>query len=197
MVVHKKGHKNSKGEKAEWCIISHKTGKILSSHKSKTAAESHLNDMRKFKHMKESILSESSNNEIIEKLIKIIDELYKNKMIDDYGNYTEKGRDFTSKKINARFNSFVKKINGSPIYRDAPGVTNKILYFDIIQSIWTPYRYSQIYYSAWNNYFVNINSFTMEDINNLCEFYELDNDILKSDLARAAQLLDDYGDLEI
>ena len=53
MVVHKKGHKNSKGEKAEWCIVSHDTGKILSSHKSKAAAESHLTDMRKFKHMKE------------------------------------------------------------------------------------------------------------------------------------------------
>ena len=53
MVVHKKGHKNTKGEKAEWCIVSHETGKILSSHKSKAAAESHLIDMRKFKHMKE------------------------------------------------------------------------------------------------------------------------------------------------
>ena len=53
MVVRKKGHKNSKGEKAEWCIVSHETGKILSSHKSKSAAESHLTDMRKFKHMKE------------------------------------------------------------------------------------------------------------------------------------------------
>lgn len=31
MVVYKKGHKNSKGEKAEWCIVSHETGKILSS----------------------------------------------------------------------------------------------------------------------------------------------------------------------
>lgn len=54
MVVHKNGHKNSKGEKAEWCIVSHETGKILSSHKSKSAAEKHLADMRKFKHMKES-----------------------------------------------------------------------------------------------------------------------------------------------
>ena len=53
MVVYKKGHKNSKGEKAEWCIVSHATHKILSSHKSKSAAEKHLGDMRKFKHMKE------------------------------------------------------------------------------------------------------------------------------------------------
>ena len=58
MVVHKKGHKNSKGEKAEWCIVSHETGKILSSHKSKAAAESHLTDMRKFKHMKEDFIIE-------------------------------------------------------------------------------------------------------------------------------------------
>lgn len=54
MVVHKNGHKNNKGEKAEWCIVSHETGKILSSHKSKFAAEKHLADMRKFKHMKEN-----------------------------------------------------------------------------------------------------------------------------------------------
>ena len=54
MVVFRKGHKNSKGEKAEWCIVSHETGKILSSHKSKDAAKSHLDDMRKFKHMKEN-----------------------------------------------------------------------------------------------------------------------------------------------
>lgn len=45
MVVHKKGHKNSKGESAEWCIVSHETGKILSSHKSKSAAKKHLSDM--------------------------------------------------------------------------------------------------------------------------------------------------------
>lgn len=55
MVVHKKGHKNSKGEKAEWCIVSHETGKILSSHKSKSAAKKHLSDMHKFKHMGESM----------------------------------------------------------------------------------------------------------------------------------------------
>lgn len=55
MVVHKKGHKNSKGESAEWCIVSHETGKILSSHKSKSAAKKHLSDMHKFKHMKESM----------------------------------------------------------------------------------------------------------------------------------------------
>ena len=44
-VVHMKGHKNSKGELAEWCIKSHETGKILSSHGSESAARSHLQDM--------------------------------------------------------------------------------------------------------------------------------------------------------
>jgi len=44
-VEHCKGHKNSKGELAEWCVKSHETGKILSSHKSEEAAKSHLQDM--------------------------------------------------------------------------------------------------------------------------------------------------------
>ena len=55
MIRHQKGHKNSKGEKAEWVIISHKDGHIISSHTSKAAAEKHLKDIQKFKHMKESI----------------------------------------------------------------------------------------------------------------------------------------------
>ena len=67
MVVYKKGHKNSKGEKAEWCIVSHATHKILSSHKSKSAAEKHLGDMRKFKHMKE-------NSEELEHAVKVLNE---------------------------------------------------------------------------------------------------------------------------
>ena len=36
------GHKNSKGESAPWTIVSHETGKIISSHKTKKAAEEHL-----------------------------------------------------------------------------------------------------------------------------------------------------------
>ena len=36
------GHRNSKGEPAPWTIVSHKTGKILSSHKTKKDAEEHL-----------------------------------------------------------------------------------------------------------------------------------------------------------
>jgi hypothetical protein len=44
-VVHMPGHKNSVGEEAPWVIKSHTTGKILSSHKSRSAAKSHLRDM--------------------------------------------------------------------------------------------------------------------------------------------------------
>lgn len=39
------GHKNSKGEAAPWCIISHDSGKILSSHKTEEEAKEHLKDM--------------------------------------------------------------------------------------------------------------------------------------------------------
>lgn len=47
-----KGHKNSKGEDAPWTIVSCETGKILSSHTSKTAAEEHLRQMEYYKHKK-------------------------------------------------------------------------------------------------------------------------------------------------
>jgi len=50
MVVYKKGHKNSQGEDAPWTIVSHDTGKILSSHKSKNAADEHLKQMEYYKH---------------------------------------------------------------------------------------------------------------------------------------------------
>ena len=43
------GHKNSKGEPAPWVIVSHKTGKVLSSHKTKEDAEEHLRHMHIFK----------------------------------------------------------------------------------------------------------------------------------------------------
>ena len=58
MVVYKKGHKNSKGEAAPWTIVSHETGKILSSHKSKKKAEEHLRQMEYYKHINESVFSE-------------------------------------------------------------------------------------------------------------------------------------------
>ena len=44
-VVHQKGHHNSSGELAEWVVKSHDSGKIISSHKSKEEATSHLRDI--------------------------------------------------------------------------------------------------------------------------------------------------------
>lgn len=72
MVVFKKGHKNSKGETAEWCIISHKTKKILSSHKSKAAAKRHLQQMHIFKECQQL-------NELLEKLKNTINILIERK----------------------------------------------------------------------------------------------------------------------
>lgn len=48
-VAYVKGHKNSKGENAPWVIKSHDNGKIISSHKSKKAAKSHLQDIHAHK----------------------------------------------------------------------------------------------------------------------------------------------------
>lgn len=47
-VKHMKGHRNSKGEEAPWVIVSHETGKVLSSHKTKKEAEKHLQHMHIF-----------------------------------------------------------------------------------------------------------------------------------------------------
>ena len=65
MVRYKKGHKNSKGEKAEWCIVSHKTGRVISSHKSKSAAEKHLEEIQMFKHMKNESMSLNEAKQIL------------------------------------------------------------------------------------------------------------------------------------
>ena len=65
MVRFKKGHKNSKGEKAEWCIVSHKTGRVISSHKSKSAAEKHLGEIQMFKHMKNESMSLNEAKQIL------------------------------------------------------------------------------------------------------------------------------------
>ena len=51
-VEYRKGHRNSKGELAEWVIVQHDTGKILSSHKSKPKADKHLQQMEYYKHVK-------------------------------------------------------------------------------------------------------------------------------------------------
>lgn len=53
-VCYREGHKNSKGEPAPWVIVSHKTGKILSSHKSEKKAKEHLRQMEYYKNLKES-----------------------------------------------------------------------------------------------------------------------------------------------
>ena len=45
-VKHTKGHRNSKEELAEWTIVDHDTGEILSSHKTEEEAKSHLRDMK-------------------------------------------------------------------------------------------------------------------------------------------------------
>ena len=50
-VKHCPGHKNSKGMAAPFCIISHETGKILSSHASESEAKQHLKQMQMHKHM--------------------------------------------------------------------------------------------------------------------------------------------------
>jgi hypothetical protein len=44
-VAHVPGHKNSSGEVAPWVVKQHETGKILSSHKTKEEAVSHLRDI--------------------------------------------------------------------------------------------------------------------------------------------------------
>ena len=49
-VAHVPGHKNSQGETAEWVVKSEKTGEILTSYKSKEAAESGLQNMEIHKH---------------------------------------------------------------------------------------------------------------------------------------------------
>ena len=49
-VRYMKGHKNSKGENAPWTIISHTTGKIISSSKTEMEAKKHLRAIQYFKH---------------------------------------------------------------------------------------------------------------------------------------------------
>ena len=51
-VRYRKSNKNSKGESAPWVIISHSTGKVLSSHKSRAEAKKHLREMEYMSHRK-------------------------------------------------------------------------------------------------------------------------------------------------
>jgi len=88
MIRHQKGHKNSKGETAEWVIISHKDGHVISSHTSKEAAQKHLKDIQKFKHMKESI--EYTEDSIYDRLVGYgfdpgdLNEFFKHYPIEDF-----------------------------------------------------------------------------------------------------------------
>lgn len=60
-VRYQEGHKNTRGESAPWVILSHKDGKVLSSHKTKEDAKKHLKDM----HIFASLLPRSREIEII------------------------------------------------------------------------------------------------------------------------------------
>ena len=182
MVVHKKGHKNSKGEKAEWCIVSHETGKILSSHKSKAAAESHLTDMRKFKHMKEdfdsakkflenkgySLLKESAD--LKSEIRKLIKDLFENKIIDSYGVFTLKGRDITKEKCGTRYRNFTTIPDGllETLIYDATDEE----FFRYIKKLWLPYKEKNDELYHWK-YFL-IKSVREKEINNMRYFFDLD-----------------------
>ena len=181
MVVHKKGHKNSKGEKAEWCIVSHDTGKILSSHKSKAAAESHLTDMRKFKHMKEdfdsakkflenkgySLLKESTD--IKSEIRNLIAELFENKIIDSYGDFTDEGRDITAEKCGARYRNFTPIPDGTleTLIYDATDEE----FFRYIKKLWLPYEEKTDNLYHWKYY--SINRVREKEINNMRYFFNL------------------------
>jgi hypothetical protein len=66
MIMYRKGHKNSDGENAEWCIVSHRTGRVISSHKTKSEAEKHLGEIQMFKHMKNETMSLEDAKHILE-----------------------------------------------------------------------------------------------------------------------------------
>lgn len=74
-VCHLKGHRNSKGELAEWVIKSHETGEILSSHKSEKKAKEHLQQMHIFKESVDSmsykLLGESTYGTDMDKRVQI------------------------------------------------------------------------------------------------------------------------------
>ncbi len=57
-----KGHRNSKGELAEWVIKSHETGEILSSHKSEKKAKEHLQQMHIFNEAADGVQCEDFHN---------------------------------------------------------------------------------------------------------------------------------------
>ena len=70
-IVHMPGHKGSDGSEKPWVIKSHETGKIISSHSSKAAAEKHLKQIQYFKH--KGKLMEFNQIESLDQLIKEAD----------------------------------------------------------------------------------------------------------------------------
>lgn len=60
-----KGHRNSKGELAEWVIKSHETGEILSSHKSEQKAKEHLQQMHIFQEAEDGFTSYSTGYKLL------------------------------------------------------------------------------------------------------------------------------------
>lgn len=64
-VCHMKGHRNSKGELAEWVIKSHETGEILSSHKSEKKAKEHLQQMHIFQEAEDGFTSDSTGYKLL------------------------------------------------------------------------------------------------------------------------------------
>ncbi len=81
--------KNSKGELSYYAIKQHRTGKILSRHKTKEEAQKRLKQIEMFKHMKEDLLDNTFNilnEEVNEKIIIAIT----NTLIDNIKNKTEK-----------------------------------------------------------------------------------------------------------
>lgn len=72
-VQYLKGHKNSEGESAPWVIKDHKTGRILSSHATESAAKKHLKQMQYFKH-KADLYDREPDPEMEEQLEEIEEE---------------------------------------------------------------------------------------------------------------------------
>ena len=87
MVQYRKNHKNSKGESAPWVIVSCGDGKtekgtVLSSHKSKSAADEHLQQMHAHS-ANESVdfnawLGEQQPTPMMEAVTQIFDALFEN-----------------------------------------------------------------------------------------------------------------------
>lgn len=179
MVVRKKGHKNSKGEKAEWCIVSHETGKILSSHKSKSAAESHLTDMRKFKHMKEDFDSAKKfledkgyillkeDSDIKTKIRALIKDMLDNKLIDSYGDFTNEGRDIIQKIAETRFRNFTPIPSGT-LARLIDSASDED-FFGKVTKIWLPYDAGYDNRLSWAYFLIrNVDEDKINDMRDIC-----------------------------